>query len=514
VGSRSARRAAGLRAVVAVAAWLGIAGAWPAVASAQRLGFDPDATYRAPRGGAHAEGPAGAPVTIVAWSDHGCGHCARAQHTLEGLGRLYPGQIRYVHRWLPLDPDHALAAEAALAAAAQGRFRPMSDRLYALRGRVDRLGVEQLARQLGLDLVRFRADLDAGRHRPQLERDARDAAQLGVIGTPTFFVNGRPVPGNQPLAVLAAAVDRELARPASELAAGYDALVASARPAADTPAARRARAELDPQQIYRVGLGLPGHAQGPEDALVTLVVWGDFQCPHCARMAPVIEQVRAKHSDTVRVAYRHLPMASHRQAALAAEAAVEAAAQGKLWPLYHLLVAQPDRLTRGDLEQLGAAAGLDGARLRAALDDRRHREAVAAEAAAAEALGVDGTPTIFVNGYPVVGTRDRAGLERIVDDHLARARAVIARGLPRRDLYALLMSGGIGDDRADPAAVPEITSARIVARAADRARAAVAACRRRDGARAAALGAGLDAAARRRTAAACAGLGVDLPPAP
>ena len=91
----------------------------------------------APRGASPAEGPPGAPITIVAWSDHTCGFCFRAQHTLDALQRLYPGQLRLVHRFLPLDRDHTIAAEAALAAAAQGRFRPMNDRIYAVAGRVE-----------------------------------------------------------------------------------------------------------------------------------------------------------------------------------------------------------------------------------------------------------------------------------------------------------------------------------------------------------------------------------------
>jgi hypothetical protein len=98
--------------------------------------------------------------------------------------------------------DYTLTAEAGLAAAAQGRFRPMSDRIYAVGGRVDRAGVELIARELGLDMIRFRADLDTHVHRPQIESDVKDAVALGVTGTPTFFVNGRPVHGNMPLKML------------------------------------------------------------------------------------------------------------------------------------------------------------------------------------------------------------------------------------------------------------------------------------------------------------------------
>ncbi len=482
----------------------------PAAARADKLTFDPAAIYRAPRGASHVEGPADAPITIVSWSDHTCGFCFRAQHTLDALERLYPGQIRFVHRFMPLDRDNTIAAEAALAAAAQGRFRPMNDRIYAVAGRVDRAGLELYARERGLDMVRFRAELDTGRHRAQIDADARDAAALGLTGTPAFFINGRAVPGSQPLKVFADVVDQELAR-AAQQGVGYDALVATGRPAADTPQGDRAPFRFDADQIYRVGLGLPGHQLGPDDALVTIVVWGDFQCPYCAKMAPVLDHVRQRYGAEVRIVYRHLAMAGHRQAALAAEAGVAAAEQGRFWPFHDLVFANPGRLTRADLEQLGEAAGLDLPRLRAALDDRRHRDAVFAETAAAMALGVDGTPTLFVNGHPIVGSRDRAGMEKIVDAHLARSRAVASRGLASRDLYAVLMSGAAGEDRADPAGIPDVGDLRVALRPADRARAVAAACRRRDPTRAATLSEGLTGDARRRAWLVCAAAGIDLP---
>ena len=493
----------------AVALVLLLASAAPP-ARADKLTFDPDAIYIAPRGASHAEGPADAPITIVSWSDHSCGFCFRAQHTLDGLARLYPGQLRFVHRWLPLDRDNTLAAEAALAAAAQGRFRPMNDRIYALAGRIDRPGLELIARELGLDMVRFRADLDTGRHRAQIEADTKDAVALGVTGTPAFFINGRAVPGNRPLRVFAEVVDQELVR-AGTLGTGYDALVATGRPAADVPLVDRADVQLDPDRTYKVGLGLPGHQLGPDAAPVTIVVWGDFECPFCAKMAPVLRHVRETYGDDVRIVYRHLAMAMHARAALAAEAGVAAAEQGKFWAFHDLVFGQPGRLARGDLEQLAEAAGLDLPRFRAALDDRRYRDAVAVESADALALGVDGTPTLFVNGQPVVGSRDRAALEKIVESHLARARAVSARGLPQRDLYAVLMSGASGEERADPAGIPDVTGMQVAPRAIERSRAVAAACRRRDPTRAAALSTGLTGDARRRASLVCTAAGIDLP---
>jgi protein-disulfide isomerase len=508
-------RRAALR--ICPALWLGFAIAWlglGGVARADRAGFDPATVYKVPRGEAPSTGPAEAPVTIVAWSDYLCQYCNRVQSTLDHLARLYPGQLRWVHRTLPLDDDNTLGPEAALAADAQGRFRPMNDRLFALGGHVDRAAVELIARELGLDMVRFRADLDSHAHRASITADAADARTLGVSGTPTFFINGRAVHGNRPLQAFADVVDQELARAAQHPAAPdlYDALVAGGKPTADAPSdAGNARRQLEHSTLYRVGLGLPGHQSGPDDALVTIVVWSDFQCPFCARQAPVLAHLRDKFKDDVRVVYRHMAMTFHRSAALAAEAGVAAAEQGKFWAFHDQLFGDFGKLGRADLERFARAAGLDLPRFRAALDEHRYRDAVIAEAAAAEALGVDGTPTMFINGTPVGGARDAEYMDRLVEAHVARSRELVKAGIARADLYAVLMTMATGDDRADPSRIPSVVDHHVELRADDRVRAVAAACRRRDPARATALADKLTGDARHRAAQVCAGSGIDLP---
>ncbi len=486
-------------------------------ARADQPGFDPKAVYKIPRGtGAPVEGAPDAPLTIVVWSDYACGFCNRVQGTLAKLDHLYPGQIRWVHRTLPLEEDYTLAAEVAIAAAAQGRFRPMHERLFSLRGRVTRAEAELVARELGLDMVQFRADLDARTYKPVVAADTADAEKLGISATPTFFVNGRPIHGNQSLRVFVETVDEELARAmkarGDKPADLYESLVGAGRATADTPGAEHEDVQLDPRAAYRVGLGLPGHTLGPDDALVTIVEWSDFECPYCARNAPVIANVRAKYGDQVRIVYRHYPMAFHRNAMLAAEAAAAAAAQGKFWPYHERLWANFGKLTRADLEGYAKAIGLDMPTFRTALDEHRYRNAILAEAATAEAFGVDGTPTMFINGSPIVGSREQADFDRIIDAHVQTAKSVVAKGLAQREIYPMVMSMAQGTDRADPSSVPVSSLVHIELRSDDRERAIEAACRRRDGARAKSLvgATGFDTDARVRAARVCAGEGIDL----
>lgn len=480
-------------------------------AHADKLGFDPASVYQVPRGAAPSSGPADAPITIVEWSDFACGFCYRVQPTLATIDELYPGQIRWVHRTLPLDEDVTVTAEASLAAAAQGAFVPMSDRLYAVAGRVDRAGVELMAKELGLDMVRFRADLDTHAYRARIQADEDDAKKLGLTGTPAFFINGRPIHGNQPLKVFVDAIDEELVR-ARNTSGGYDALVAVGKPSADVPGGtEHPEFTLDANTAYRMGLGLPGHQLGKDSALVTVVVWSDFQCPFCARSAPVLQQLRTKFGDDVRVIFRHLAMTAHRKAQLAAEAAIAAADQGKFWAFHDRVWAQFGSLDRTDLEAFAKDAGLDMVKFKAALDDRRYHDLVITEGATALALGVDGTPTMFVNGQPVIGSRDIATMEKIVQAHLDRARAAVAAGLSTNDIYALVMSSAIGVERADPSRVPDVSGITVAPRTDDRVRSIAAACRQRDAKRATDLARGVSSAVHARVSAVCATAGIDLP---
>ncbi len=170
---------------------------------------------------------------------------------------------------------------------------------------------------------------------------------------------------------------------------------------------------------------------GPRDAPVTVVVFSDFQCPYCARGRQVMNDLRLMYPRDVRVVWRNLPLARRADAPAAAEAAMEAWAQGgdaAFWRLHDLLFAHQDHLSRADLERYAGLAGLDTTRLRRALDEGTHVDRVARDAALAERLGVDGTPAFFVNGTPIFGAMPLSTFEGLTDALLELARA---RNRPR-----------------------------------------------------------------------------------
>ncbi len=166
------------------------------------------------------------------------------------------------------------------------------------------------------------------------------------------------------------------------------------------------------------------HIRGPREAPVTLVEYGDLECPFCGQAEPVVRELLAGSSE-LRYVWRHLPLNDvHPRAQLAAEATEAAAAQGQFWEMHDLLLTRQDALRPQDLIGYAGELGLDVERF---TDDlRRHTMAgrVAEDVDSADLSNVSGTPTFFVNGQRHQGAYDLETLTAAI--HFAKARAVIA----------------------------------------------------------------------------------------
>ena len=168
-----------------------------------------------PIAGAPSKGPESAPVTIVKFEDFQCPFCKEFQPTVKELLSRYNGKIRLVHKDLPLDSIHPharRAAEAARCADEQGKFWNYHDILYANHPKASEENLKNLAKEVGLDVNAFDRCLSSGKYKTAVQRDLIDGTKLGVTGTPTFFINGREISGNQPLEIFAAIIDEELGR--------------------------------------------------------------------------------------------------------------------------------------------------------------------------------------------------------------------------------------------------------------------------------------------------------------
>ncbi len=163
--------------------------------------------------GAPVRGQTDAKVSVVVFTDFQCPFCARLDGRLRELQALYPDKVKvlYKARPLPMHSSARLAAKAGVAAQAQGKFWPMHDAMFAHQTALDRAALESYAVAAGLDLGRFRKDLDEPTTNARVSADAQDAEALAVTGTPTLFVNGRRLIGARPMTELVGAVERALA---------------------------------------------------------------------------------------------------------------------------------------------------------------------------------------------------------------------------------------------------------------------------------------------------------------
>jgi Na+/H+ antiporter NhaA len=177
-------------------------------------------------------------------------------------------------------------------------------------------------------------------------------------------------------------------------------------------------ADVDPER---------DHIRGGEDAPVTLVEYGDYECPYCGQAEVAIRELLADFGDDLRYVWRHLPLNDvHSHAQLAAEAAEAAGAQGAFWPMHDLLLAHQDALRVPDLHGYAGELGLDTDRF---WDDIRHHEhlgRIEDDVASADAGGVAGTPSFFINGRRYEGAYDVATLTAVVRAARARSRALAA----------------------------------------------------------------------------------------
>jgi protein-disulfide isomerase len=165
------------------------------------------------------------------------------------------------------------------------------------------------------------------------------------------------------------------------------------------------------------------HVRGPDTAPVTLVEYGDYQCPYCGQAEVVIRELLDEFGDELRYVWRHLPLNDvHANAQLAAEATEAAAAQGSFWPMHDRLLASQDELTPRDLKRHAEELGLDLARFWDDLRGREHADRVTDDVASADASGVAGTPSFFINGRRHQGAYDVDTLAAAVRAARARAR--------------------------------------------------------------------------------------------
>ena len=177
-------------------------------------------------------------------------------------------------------------------------------------------------------------------------------------------------------------------------------------------------ADQSPNRLLLADLSA-AHRLGPADAPVQLVVFSDFQCGFCRELAPTLRHLQEEFPGKVAVVFRHFPLAGHPRAFPAAIAAECAGEQGAFWPFHDQLFAENENLDEASFLAVASSLGLDQARFAACLRSERARQQVEANMREGMQLGLEGTPTVFLNGRKVEGPLSHDRLAQRIKEALA-----------------------------------------------------------------------------------------------
>ncbi len=416
-------------------------------------------------------GAADAPVTILVFDDFQCPWCEKASKVIDRILKEFPADVRFVMVNFPLPQLHKeaeLAAQAGMEAHAQGKFKQLHDLIFANQRGVNREALEKWAQQAGLDVARFKTALDQNTHQAAVQRHMSLGKSLGVRGTPTMLINGRRFnmtrDMEQNYSVLKSLVQEEMATVKKQniprgqawqklTATGMATLdqltggpaarpTAEAAPSKDPQAA--ARREVDPNVSYKLEIDPTDAWKGDAKALVTIVEFSEYQCPHCKNADGIVEEILAAYPQGVKFVFMHNPIRRHPHAQPAAVAALEVKAQKGMdafWAFHKKLFANQDQINPENIQKWVQEAGLDMAKYKTAVDNKTHEAAIARNQALAMRFGARGTPAFFVNGYFLSGARPLAQFKPIIDREIAKANQTITEGkATAENYYAFLMT--------------------------------------------------------------------------
>ena len=369
--------------------------------------------------GAAFRGNPDATLTLIEYTDYVCPYCASYfQQTLPGLLEKYvsTGRVKLVVRDLPLDSLHPTAPRAASAVACvaeQGatRFWKMHDALFQGQPQWGRLPdptayLADAAKKAGVDEKVYNQCVASGRADARVKQSASAAQALGFVGTPTFqFVraDGKayPLVGAQPIDVFASLIDT--------LLAGNEPPQAKEQEKPELPF--WAKAEGLAPDPKRPGFTVAGDPyKGNPSATLTLVEFGDFECPACQRHTvstqPDLDKQFVATGD-VRWVAKHFPLRTHSHAAVAAAASECAGDQGKFWPMHDMLFERAEQWSSANdpdsaLMRLASDLKLNQGEFNACLTSRKALERVLRDIYDGQAIGVSNLP-VFILIYGGVG---------------------------------------------------------------------------------------------------------------
>jgi protein-disulfide isomerase len=399
-----------------------------------------------------------APVTIVEISDFQCPFCKRGNDTLNQIKAKYgKDKVRIVfkHQPLPFHKEARPAHEAAAAVHAIGgndAFWKFHDLAFENMQALTEANFEKWAQQAGVDGAKFKEAHSAKKYAAKVDEDMALAQKIGATGTPAFRINGITLVGAQPIEKFSEIIDQQLAEAKKMLAAGtapeklYVELTKKNFQAPPEQAAQQQpQAPPEDTTVYKVPVYDDDPAKGPKDALVTIVEWSEFQCPFCKRVNDTVKQIMDTYGKDVRFVWKDNALPFHNRAvpaAILARVAYKTKGDKGFWDAHDALFESQPKLEDDDLKAVSEKVGLSWDQVKKAIDENKHKEKIDQSMELASELDARGTPAFFINGRKLSGAQPFDAFKKIIDAELAKANALVARGIPRAKVYDEVMKEG------------------------------------------------------------------------
>jgi len=404
-------------------------------------------------------GKPNAPVTIVEISDFQCPFCSRVGPTIKQLKEKYgPDKIRVVwkHNPLPFHKNARPAHEAAQTVFALGgsdAFWKFHDSAFANQQALSDENYEKWAKEAGVDPVKFKAAYTSKKYAAKVDEDLAMAKKVGATGTPAFRINGVTLSGAQPIDKFSEVIDQQLAEAKKLVASGtkpsdvYVSLTNKNQNAAPAQANKKEDAEEEDKNVWRVLVQDDDPIRGPKDALVTMIIFSDYQCPFCKRVEDTLKQVQSAYPNDVRFVWKDNPLPFHPRAKPAATLArfvYKAKGDKAFWEMHDAIFESNPKLEDDDLKGLAEKAGVRWDDVKAAIDNNKFGDKIDSSVELANDVQARGTPHFFINGVRLSGAQPLDAFKKAIDEQLTKAKALVAKGVPKAKVYDELMKDAKG----------------------------------------------------------------------
>jgi|GEM_PF-243589 len=403
-----------------------------------------------------------APVVLVLFDDLDHTFGRRVEVTLARVRALFgPDKLRVIWKNNPM-PFHAAARPAA--AVGQAIFEQRGhDAFWKYRGLIlaaipaddpdpDDLApgdILRAAAAVGLDEAAVKAAQANPSMLAKIDEDIALAKALGISGAPAAIINGREVVGARELEAFQEVIEAELARAQRSPATPGKtcdllALGLGERQVPDTPKAKKSDEKpVDSTTVWKIPVGTSA-SRGPTTALVTIVEFGGFQDRFTRRVEPTLRKLRETYGDKVRIVWKDYPLAFHLLSEPAAHLGREALAKhgvSGFWALHDRLLEQKLR-QQSQLDDAAITLGFDLPAAQGAMKGKKYETEILEDLFLGDDFSATGTPHFFINGRRLVGAQSFESFQKIVDEEISRAEALLARGTKPASIYEALIAQG------------------------------------------------------------------------